>query len=631
MFDSVRNNKKVVQVILALIILPFAFWGVESYIGNMGGSKEVASVGGSKISQAEFREALREQQDRLRPSLGGRDPALLESPELRRAVLDNLVQRRLLDLHAARMKLSVSDAQLAGFIASVPQLQDDGKFSPERYEALIASQNKAKLQFEAEIRHDMTIQQAIAAVGNASLSGRTTADRWLAAQLEEREISEVVLRGESFLAQVKLAPDAVKAYYEANLKKFELPEQLRAEYLILSRDRLSEQVSVSDEEVKAWYAGHPERYKQAEERRASHVLIAVGAKASDAELKAAESKAAEVLAQAKKAPGDFARLAKQYSQDPGSAAKGGDLEWFGRGAMVKVFEDAAFAMKEGQVSDVVRSDFGFHVIKLTGIRAERSRPLDEVRGEIVAELKATTAARKYAEIAESFSNTVYEQPDSLAPAAEKYKLTIQTSDWLRKGAAIPGPLGHPKLAAALFSDDAIKNKRNTEAVEVAPNVLVSARVVEFRPAAQQALETVEPTIAGFLSHQEAARLAALDGEQKLARLNKGEKLDLGWSKPHAVTKGMAGELPPDVLRAVFKADTEKLPAYAGVAAPGGYALFRISQVKRFAVEAGDTPQARAMRGEYARLVAEEELAGWIATLRDKYPVEINQAALASKE
>jgi peptidyl-prolyl cis-trans isomerase D len=394
---------------------------------------------------------------------------------------------------------------------------------------------------------------------------------------------------------------------------------------------MGEQTAVSAEDIKAWYAGHPERYKQPEERRASHVLIAVGAKASAEELKAAEAKAAEVQAQAKKSPGDFARLAKQYSQDPGSAAKGGDLDWFGRGAMVKVFEDAAFSMKDGQVSDVVRSDFGFHIIKLTGIRGERSRPLDEVRGEIAAELKATTAAKKYAEIAEGFSNTVYEQPDSLAPAAEKYKLTIQKSDWLRKGVAAPGPLGNAKLLAALFSDDAIKSKRNTEAVEVAPNVLVSARVLEYKPAAQQPLETVQPTIAKFLSFQEAAKLAAQDGEQKLARLNKGDKVELGWSKPHAVTKGMAGDLPPEVLRAIFKADAAKLPAYAGVPGAGGYVLFRISQVKRFVAEGGDTPQARGMRAEYARLVAEEEMAGWIATLRAKYPVEIDQAALESKE
>jgi peptidyl-prolyl cis-trans isomerase D len=631
MFDSVRNNQKVVQIILALIILPFAFWGVESYIGGGGGGADVASVGGSKISLNEFQQALREQQERLRPSLGGRDPALLDSPELRRAVLDNLIQRRLLTLHAAKGHLSISNEQLAGFIASVPQLQDEGKFSPQRYEALIAAQGLSKAAFEFNLRNDMTIQQAVSAIGNGSLVGKAGADRWLAAQMEEREISDFVLRPESFLKQVKVTPDAVKAYYEANLTKFELPEQLRAEYLVLSRDKLSEQTSVSDDEIKAWYQSHGDRYKRAEERRASHVLITVDGKAGGDELKAAEAKAAEVLAQARKPGSDFGKLAKQYSQDPGSAQKGGDLDWFARGAMVKPFEDAVFSMKEGQVSDVVRSDFGLHVIKVTGVRAERSRPLEEVKGEIAAELKGQTAAKKYAESAEGFSNTVYEQADSLAPAAEKFKLALQKSDWLAKGGAAGGVLANAKLMTALFADDAIKNKRNTEAVEVAPNVLVSARVLEHKPAAQQPLEAVSPTIAKYLANQEAVKLAIKDGEDKLARLAKGDKVDLAWSKPHPVIKGMAGDLPPDVVRAVFKADVAKLPAFAGVAAPGGYALFRVSQVKPFAAGSGDTPQAKALRGQYARMVAEEELAAWIAALKAKYPIDINQAALDNKE
>ena len=303
MFDSVRSNKKVVQIILALIVLPFAFWGVESYIRNSGGSNaSVASVGGSTISQSEFQQSLREQQDRLRPTLGGRDPALLDSPEIRRAVLDNLVQRRLLSLYAAKSNLSISNDQLATVIASVPQLQEDGKFSPQRYEALIAAQGMSKAMFENNVRHDLVIQQAMTAVGAASVSSKTAADRWLALQLEEREVSDAALRPDAFLSRVKVTPEAIKTYYDANIKKFELPEQVHAEYLVLSRDKLSEQTVVSDEEIKAWYQSHPDRYKRPEERRASHVLITVGAKAGADEVKAAEAKAAEVLAQAKKSP-----------------------------------------------------------------------------------------------------------------------------------------------------------------------------------------------------------------------------------------------------------------------------------------------------------------------------------------
>ncbi len=623
MFDIVRNNKKIAQGILALIILPFAFWGVDSYVGNSGGG-DVASVGGSKISQLEFEQALREQQDRLRPSLGGRDPALLESPELRQAVLENLIQRRLLNLDAAKGKLSVSNEQLANFIASVPQLQENGAFSPQRYEALIAGQNKSKASFEYELRQDMIIQQAAAAIGNGALPGRMTADRWLVAQLEEREVSEVVLRPDPFLAQVKITPEAIRAYYEANQKKFELPEQVKVEYVVLSAATMQGLVQLPAEEVQ---------------------------KAVDAANKVrneAKGRADLILAEVRKDPTRFADLAREKSDDTGSKVNGGDLGFLGRGAMVKPFEDAVFHMKVGEISGLVESDFGFHIIKLMGTRKgsngeerqashilvakpEGARSSGQTRAEVETELKREKASKLYAETAEAFTNSVYEQADSLAPTAEKFKLTVEHGDWLNKGGAVAGPLANPKLQAALFSDEAIKNKRNTEAVEIAPNVLVSARVVEHKAAALQPLEVVTPVIAKLLAREEAVKLAVKDGEAKLSRLAKGEKVDLTWGKPRTLTKGTTTDMPPDVAQAIFKADVAKLPAYAGVGAPGGYALFRISRVKPYAADSGETPQAKALRAQYARLVAEEELAAWVATLKTKYPVEINRAAFENKE
>lgn len=625
MFDIVRNNKKFAQGILALITLPFAFWGVESYVRNAGdGSDAVASVGGSKITMGEFQQALREQQDRLRPSLGGRDPALLDSPELRQGVLDSLIQRRLLNLDATKGKLSVSNEQLASFIASVPQLQENGAFSQQRYDALIAGQNMSKAAFEANLRQDMTIQQAATAIGNGALPGKTTADRWLAAQLEEREVSDVVLRPEPFLAQVKTTPDAIRAYYEANQKKFELPEQVKVEYVVLSAATMQKLVQVPADEVqKAVDAANKMRNE-------------------------AKGRADAILAEVRKEPTRFADLASAKSDDTGSKANGGDLGFFGRGAMVKPFEDAVFRMKTGEISGLVESDFGFHIIKLIGTRKgangeerqashilvakpEGARSSGQTRAEVEAELKREKASKQYAETAEAFANSVYEQADSLAPTAEKFKLAVEHGDWMSKGGATAGPLANPKLQAALFSDDAIKNKRNTEAVEVAPNVLVSARVVEHKAAALQPLEVVTPVIEKFLMREEAIKLAVTDGEAKLARLTKGEKVDLAWGKPRPLTKGIAADMPPDAARAVFKADVTKLPTYVGVGAPGGYALFRISSVKPYVADSGETPQAKALRARYARLVAEEELAAWIATLRAKYPVEINRAVFENKE
>jgi peptidyl-prolyl cis-trans isomerase D len=632
MLDYVRNNKKITQGFLVLITLPFAFWGVDSYVRNGSVDASVAKVGGRNVTQQELQAAVREQQDRMRAQLGGKiDPAMFDTPQMRRAVLDSLVTQRLLAEQARTSKLTVGDEQLVQFIVGVPSLQENGKFSKERYEALVASQNMSKEMFEARLRQDMAMQQLMLPVTEAGITGQAAAARWLGTQLEQREIGELLLLPEAYTGQVKLAADAVQKHYEANRKQFELPEQVRAEFLTLSRDALAAQAVVSDEEIKAYYQSHIDRYKVGEARRASHILISAAKDAPEAEAKAAKAKADELLAQLKKTPGDFAKLAKQHSQDPGSAAKGGDLDWFGRGAMVKAFEDAAFGMNQGQTSEVVRSDFGFHIIRLTGVTPERAKPLEDAKLEIQAELKRDIAMKKYAEAAEGFGNTVYEQADSLKPAAEKWKLDIRQTPWMAKGGKLAAPFDNAKLVAALFSDDGLKNKRNTEAVEIAPGTLVSARVLEHKPAALQPLEAVKSDIEKRLTREEAASLAIKDGEQKLARLEKGEAADLKWSPARSVSRTAAPGLPADSVRAVFKADAAKLPAHTGVAFPGkGYALYRISAVK--AGEAGkDDPRTRALAQQYARFVAEEEFAAWMSTLKEKHPVEINQAALETKD
>ncbi len=633
MLDFVRNNKRITQGFLALITLPFAFWGVDSYVRNVDVGAGVATVGGSKITKQELQGALREQEERMRAQLGGKlDPTMFETPQMRRAVLDSLVTQRLLAEQTRKAMLTVGNDQLIQFIAGVPSLQENGKFSKERYEALVAAQGMSKEMFEARLRQDMAMQQLMLPVIEAGITGQVAAARWLVTQLEQREIGEARLLPDSYAGQVKLAADAVQKHYEANRKQYELPEQVRAEFLVLSRDAMIMQAAVSDDDVKTAYQSRADRYKEGETRRASHILIRAAKDAPEAEAKAAKAKADELLSQVKTAPADFAKLAKLNSQDPGSAEKGGDLDWFGRGAMVKAFEDTAFALKEGQISDVVRSDFGFHIIRLTGTRAERSKPFDEVKADLLAELKREAGMKKYAEAAEAFGNTVYEQADSLKPAAEKWKLEIRQTQWLAKGGKLPPPFDNPKLAAALFSDDGLKNKRNSEAVEAAPGALVSARVLEHKPAALQPLEVVKGDIEKRLVRDEALKLATRDGEDKLARLAKGEAVALSWSPARNVSRTAAQGLPTDSLRSVFKADTGKLPAYAGVAVPGnGYALYRISAVKGVGEVGKDDPLGRALAQQYARFVAEEEFSAWMSTLKEKYPVEINKAALESKD
>ena len=370
MFDAVRNNKKIVQIFLLMITLPFAFWGVDSYVKNVGDGDSLASVGGNPISMNEFQQAMREQQDRLRASMGENfNPAMLETPEARKAVLDNLINQRLLTLSASKLHLSVADQQLRETIAGISAFQENGQFSLPRYEAVLKAQGMTQAVFESRVRSDLALKQVLGAVAEGAVVPNNSVGQVYSVQFEERVISELRLAAPQYAASVKLADDAARKFYDANLRRFEVPAQVKVEYLVLGQDEVASQLTISEADLRKEYDAHQERFRQAEERRASHILIQAAKDGDAAALKAAKEKAEALLKQVKANPADFARLAKENSQDPGSAEKGGDLGFFARGAMVKPFEDATFALgKEGDVSEVVQSDFGFHIIRLTGIK-----------------------------------------------------------------------------------------------------------------------------------------------------------------------------------------------------------------------------------------------------------------------
>lgn len=621
MFDAVRNNKKIVQVFLVLIALPFAFFGVESFRDG-GAGVDVAKVGEVKISQQEFQQAVREQQDRLRGQLGELDPKVLDNPEFRQAILDDLIDQRLLFQEARKRHLFASDDAVRQAIMAVEAFQDNGQFSQQRYEALLSAQGMSPAGFEAQVRQDLALQQLAGTIGRSGIVSQRVTDKVLTLQSEARHVQEFVLPVENYVAKVKLEDGAAKKFYDENTEQFRTPDQAKVEYVVLTPESLA--VEVSEAEIKAWYDGHKERYQQPEERRASHILIAAEKLGKDK----ARQKAEEVLREVQAKPAAFAELARKHSDDPGSASQGGDLGFFGRGMMVKPFEDATFALRDGEVSGIVESDFGFHIIKLTGQHVAREKPLAEVRGEIEGELKSSAVARKFAEAAESFSNMVYEQSDSLQPVAEQFKLKIQRSDWIgREANPAAGVLGNAKLLAAVFSDDTIQNKRNTEAVEVAQNTLVAARIAEYQPASVQPLAGLQATIEKLLVNQEAQKLARADGEARLAALQSGTD-KLAWGADKVVSRMDARLLPPQAAPLVFRMDKSKLPGYAGVDLPGkGYALYRLSKVTPGA--ALDTARRQGLQGQLRSLAAQQEVAMYLSALRARYKVDVNEKALAS--
>ena len=625
MFDAVRNNKRIVQIFLGLIALPFAFFGVDSYVRNAGVGSDVASVGKTKITVQEFEQALRDRQDQMRQSLGAAfQPEMMNSPTVRRTVLNSLIDQRLLLIEAEKSNLQVGNAALTEVIARIPAFQEDGKFSLSRYEAVLRSQGRSQPQFEANLRQDLTLQQLFGVVGEAALVGHVQAEALLRIQTEERRFSDLFFLPEQYAGKVKLDAEAVKTFYDENPAQFQVPEQVKAEYVVLSLDSLLAQATVGEEEIKGWYEAHKDRYQQAEERRASHILIT-----AEKDDEKAKAKAEEVLVEVRKAPAKFAELARKYSQDPGSAQNGGDLGFFGRGMMVKAFEDTVFNLKDGETSGVVKSDFGYHIIRITGVKPGKQRALAEVRSEIEGELKRQAAMRKFAEAAESFNNTVYEQSDSLQPVAEKFKLKLQKSDWLNKEPeasqlAPLGPLANPKILKGLFSDDAIKQRRNTEAVEVAPNTLLAARVMEHHPAQLRPFAEVKGEVEKLLKAREATRLAREAGEARLAELREG-KDKLSWSPVRSVTRLQAGQLPPQAIQALFKTNVETLPAYAAADLGAAYVIFKIVKVER--PEKIDQAMLKSLQEQFAGIVGQEDMSAYLAALRQRHKVEINKSAV----
>jgi peptidyl-prolyl cis-trans isomerase D len=505
----------------------------------------------------------------------------------------------------------------------------DGRFNVERYKSALAMQGMTPAIYEARLSRDLAVQQLNAAIQSTAFAPKAVSNRLSDLNDQEREVQELKFNAADFAAQVKVTDDMIKAYYDKNGAQFEIPEQAKIEYVVLNTDAVAAQVNVSDADIKSYYDQNTQRYKTDEQRRASHILVAVKKDAS-ADVKAkAKAKAEGLLAQLRKNPADMAKLAKANSDDPGSAEKGGDLDFFGRGMMVKSFDETAFKLKQGEISDLVESEFGFHIIEVTAIKPAAVKSLDEVKGEIAGEIKKQLAAKKYSEMLETFTNTVYEQSDSLKPVADKLKLTVQSAAGISRKtnpqAAPTVPFNNAKFLTALFADDAIKNKRNTEAIEVAPNTMIAGRLVEYKPTTKRPLEEVKETVRTSVTQSEALKLAAKTGQDKLAAL-KAKDDTTGFAAAAVVTrtKPTLGEATVEVM----KADVTKLPAYVGVDLPGrGYAVYRIGKVSQPATV--DAARRTAEQQQITNAMAQQEMVAYIEALKAKSKVKINANSLTT--
>lgn len=632
MFDFVRQHNRLFQFILLILILPsFAFVGMQGYTSMIGGANAgVASVEGRKITQAEWDVAQREQADNIRRQSPGIDAKLLDTPEVKHRALENLVLQRTLQAAADRQHFTPTQEVVTARFWNDPQFAFLRNADGTVNKGLLAAQGLTPSGFLERLRQDYALRQVTAPVETSAVSGSVNAKLAFDSLLQQREVQLQRFDVKDFAGKINPSDADIEAFYKepANAAKFQLPESAQIQYVVLDLEALKKDVTFNEKDLHDYYEQNASRYGVPEERRASHILIKVERSAPAEERAKAKAKAEDLLAQLRKNPASFAELAKKNSQDEGSAVNGGDLDFFGRGAMVKEFDAAVYAMKTGEISNLVETDFGYHIIQLTGTRGGEKKPFEAVRAEVENEVRKQLAQRRYGEAAEQFGNLVYEQSDSLQPVADKLKLTIQTATVQRKPRPdAAGPLTSAKLLDAVFGTDTLRNKRNTEAVEVGPSQLASARVVQYNPARVPPLADVKDVVRGQLVNKLATAEARKAGEARLAALKAKPEDTAGLEAAVTVSRAKPERLTRAQLEAVLGADATKLPGFVGVAADdGSYVVARINAIQpRDPAVLDDKRASQQYAGAWAR--AESE--AYLAALKTQHKAVIKVAAPAS--
>lgn len=506
-------------IVIGMLIIPFALWGINSYFDG-GSSAVVANVNGTDISLREYEDLRQQQRERVRSMLGASANAeLIESLVKPRDILDGVIERELLTQAAMKAGYRVGDALLAEQIKGEEGFQRDGQFSKQIYEQYVRSQGLTSAGFEVRMARSLLLGQINSGVLESSLVTKKDVEDYIRLRDQKRDLGYMLIPAAQFEASTTVTDDKIKDYYERNRDRFVQPEEVSIEYVEIKAADLLGQINVTEAELRQFYDEQKDQFGVGEERRTRHILIAAD-QSKDPTGDKGLARAKELLARIKKGE-SFEELAKKNSEDPGSAANGGDLGFLSHDQMDKAFAEAAFALKKGEVSEPVKTSYGYHLIKVEDIRAGSQKTFEQVRGEIEQRVKEKKADTMFFERSETFSSTAYEKPDSLQPAADQLGLKIQTTGFFGKRGG-PGIAGNPKVAAAAFKDDVLKKGLNSEPIEVAPNHIVVLRMKEHKPEAQRTLEEVRPQVIAAVKHEMATQKTEEAGKAALKRIDAGE-------------------------------------------------------------------------------------------------------------
>lgn len=639
MFEFFRKHNKIVMVFLFLLIIPsFVLFGVDQYQGEGKGEK-VASVDGTAITRPEWDLQHRNEIDRIRQQNPSIDASLLDSDAARYATLERMVRERVLAAAANKAKLTVSEEKLWQIFTNDPGLKSfvapDETGKPKFDGAAFTRvTGRTPEQQMAAVSAELATQQVLLGVSGTAFATRAQADAALHAFYDKREVQVATFKAADFVSKVNVSDADLQAYYDQHTAQFQAPEQASVEYVVLDAEAVKKNIVLNEADLKSYYEQNKERLGTPEERRASHILVTAPTSASAADREKAKAKAEQLLASVKGAPATFADVARKNSQDTGSAEKGGDLDFVTRGAMVKPFEDAMFGLKKGEISGLVETPFGFHIIQLTDIKPSNVPPFEQARAGIEGDLRTQQATAELAKAADAFTEAVFQQPDSLKPAADKFKLTIRTATNVVR-TPVPGGTGalaSKNFLAALFAPDSLDRKHNTEAIEVGSNQLASGRVTQYAAARTLPFAEVKDRVRSELVAERAAALAKAEGTAKLAIWEK-DAAGAAFGAPMTVSRLDTQSQPAPVIEGALRADTSKLPTLiAADLGLQGYALIRV--LKNVPRPAPTAEQAQQEMAQIAGAVAGAEASAYYDLLKERFKAKITapkpaDAALAA--
>lgn len=639
MFEFIRTHQRLMQLLLLILIFPsFALIGISGYQNYVSGDEDLAKVGTTSISSKDFESAQANQMQQLQARMGPSfDPAVFDNAQARKALLESLIDRVVIIETAKNEHFSVSDGALREAIASIPELQVDGHFSPERYNQVLASMGVTSRDFEQGQRSELALQRVLQPVDMSVQVPQPVVDGLLKALTAERTVRLQVFDAKNYAKDIKVSDSDIKDWYEQNQEKLRVPEYVNAKYLVLDeKAAMSNVPPVTEQQMRDFYKQNKSRYVRPARVELSHILIQ-SSPSDDAQQREAARKKAQAIADKVKADtGSFAEVAKTQSQDAGSSREGGKLGWISKGMLPEQLEQAVFALKKGQVSDVVEGPQGFHVFLATNVEPETGESFDEARSKVEAEIRRQLGAERFADMASKLRDLVYENADSLGPAAQALGLKVRTAEGIARDRLLPKPqvgenaasagadaqmLGDARVRRDLFSSAVLTDKQNSGVIEISPDTLVVVRVDKKVDSHIQPLDQVKQIITDNLVRERSVQAAKKAGEAALAGYTKADAKAVpnGFGDPLTISRINPQNVGPQALQAAFKPSVNALPAYQGVEGGSGYVVIRVESAGSGKV---DDKLLAGFRQQLTRMWAQAEQEAVLRTLRENAKVKM---------